>query len=365
MKRAKTSETFFMLTPDVRDRLLTAKLTAAEWRVWCYLASLDPFGDRGAKFIPAELMLACSIGKSSYFAIKAKFQKLGLFDFKEGLSRVFNLQRNSGTLESNSGTLESNSRTLESNSGILESKNPKPLQDKDSETPKTIQTIQTLQTVEEADEVDFISEPTVKAESPSIDSTELSPSKAPEVPEVLGSLLGDTGVFKNSDRVQLDSTELSPSNISKDIVDHLKRLKIPIDKKIRDAIEKYGESRARGAIHHIEATKETIRSKYGVFLYQISKQPEEKPPIQLSSEFLEWYQYARGEIVEDVVPELLPLDRYREPMVRLRERPQELIEWRRVASDNDTERSPFNLRTILEKFPLLKARLGGKKNDRQ
>ena len=59
--------TFFMLTPDVRDRLLETKLTAAEWRVWCYLVSLDPFGDRGAKFSPAELMLKCSIKKNNLF----------------------------------------------------------------------------------------------------------------------------------------------------------------------------------------------------------------------------------------------------------------------------------------------------------
>jgi hypothetical protein len=48
-----------MLTSNVRDKLLSAKLTAAEWCIWCYLVSLDPFGDRGAKYSPAELMLKC------------------------------------------------------------------------------------------------------------------------------------------------------------------------------------------------------------------------------------------------------------------------------------------------------------------
>jgi hypothetical protein len=84
--------TFFRLTPGVRDRLLEINLTAAEWRVWCYLVSLDPFGDRGTKFSPAELMLKCGIKKSTYFAAKAKFQKLGLFDFRDGVTKVFNLQ---------------------------------------------------------------------------------------------------------------------------------------------------------------------------------------------------------------------------------------------------------------------------------
>lgn len=80
-----------MLTPNVRDSLLEAKLTAAEWRIWCYLVSLDPFGDRGAKYSPAELMLKCGVKKTAYFKAKAKFQQLGLFDFKDGATKVYNL----------------------------------------------------------------------------------------------------------------------------------------------------------------------------------------------------------------------------------------------------------------------------------
>ncbi|MGB7275927.1 MAG: hypothetical protein WBC69_21745 [Geitlerinemataceae cyanobacterium] len=73
-------ESFFMLTPEIRDRLLTAKLTAAEWRIWCYLVSLDPFGDRGAKYQPAELMLQCGVKKSTYFAAISKLAERGLID---------------------------------------------------------------------------------------------------------------------------------------------------------------------------------------------------------------------------------------------------------------------------------------------
>jgi len=32
-----------LLTLFTRDKLLTANLTAAEWLLWTYLASLDPF----------------------------------------------------------------------------------------------------------------------------------------------------------------------------------------------------------------------------------------------------------------------------------------------------------------------------------
>ena len=91
-KHINKTESFFMLTPKVRDKLLEAKLTAAQWRIWSYLVSLDPFGDRGAKFCPAELMIKCGVKRSTYFAAKAKFQKLGLFDFRDGITKVFNLQ---------------------------------------------------------------------------------------------------------------------------------------------------------------------------------------------------------------------------------------------------------------------------------
>ncbi|PPS41937.1 hypothetical protein [Chroococcidiopsis sp. TS-821] len=178
-KPLRKTQQFFMLTPNVRDKLLDANLTAAEWRVWCYLVSLDPFGDRGAKFSPAELMLRCGIKKSTYFATKAKFQKLGLFDFKDGTTKVYNLQSHpvdteesdhsqqqqvieskileseskileseSKILESESKILESESKILESESKILENQRPKAAFSKDSSTPQTNQTytdfIQTL-----------------------------------------------------------------------------------------------------------------------------------------------------------------------------------------------------------------------------
>jgi hypothetical protein len=337
MKHAKNpaSETFFMLTPNVRDRLLTAKLTAAEWRVWCYLVSLDPFGDRGAKFIPAELMIACSIGKSSYFAIKAKFQKLGLFDFKDGISRVFNLQGESkilesGILESESGILESESGILESESGILESKSPKSLSCKGSKKPQTkdIQNIQTIQTVG-GEDANFQEKDAI-AKLPIPDP--ITPSK-------------------------ISDTLLEP--LTGALRSRLKELEIPIDKKIQQAIAQHGESKAWGAIRHIEATGETIRSKYAVFLHQLPLQPEEKLKKGLTPEFLEWYTYARGETVEDIPPDDLPLDRYGEPLVRLKSRPQDLIEWRRARSGEDlTPCSGEALRSMLDRFPGLRAKLG-------
>ncbi|GAB4547722.1 MAG: hypothetical protein Tsb0014_42430 [Pleurocapsa sp.] len=156
MKRQPSQETtFFRLTPGVRDRLLEINLTAAEWRIWCYLVSLDPFGDRGAKFVPAELMLKCSIKKTTYFSAKAKFQKLGLFDFRDGVTKVVNLQTSleqttsgdsqqavtieSEISESEFGNSESHSEISESEFGNSEYRSLKPIPSKASRTPQTIQ----------------------------------------------------------------------------------------------------------------------------------------------------------------------------------------------------------------------------------
>ncbi len=157
MKRQSLQETtFFRLTPSVRDRLLEINLTAAEWRIWCYLVSLDPFGDRGAKFIPAELMLKCKIKKTTYFSAKAKFQKLGLFDFRDGVTKVVNLQTSlistasahsqqaeiieSEISESEFGNSESHSEISESEFGNSESRSLKPIPCKASKTTQTLQT---------------------------------------------------------------------------------------------------------------------------------------------------------------------------------------------------------------------------------
>jgi hypothetical protein len=127
--------TFFMLTPGVRDRLMEINLTAAEWRMWCYLVSLDPFGDRGAKFSPAELMLKCQIKKTTYFSAKAKFQKLGLFDFRDGVTKVVNLQT---SLVQTASEHPLPAKIIESEISDNQSLKPKP--SNVSKPPQTLQT---------------------------------------------------------------------------------------------------------------------------------------------------------------------------------------------------------------------------------
>jgi hypothetical protein len=184
--RNRAKDTYFRLTPVVRDKLLESKLTAAEWRIWSYLVSLDPFGDRGAKFSPAELMLKCAVKKSTYFAAKAKFQKLGLFDFSDGVTKVFNLQgflnhseisecsqqeplieseiseSHSKISEFESKISEFESKISESHSKISEFQSSKPLPEKNYGSPQTLQTytdfIQTLSEGERENFLNFVKE---------------------------------------------------------------------------------------------------------------------------------------------------------------------------------------------------------------
>ncbi|OKH10815.1 hypothetical protein NIES593_22715 [Hydrococcus rivularis NIES-593] len=315
--RNRAKDTYFRLTPTVRDKLLESKLTAAEWRIWCYLISLDPFGDRGAKFSPAELMLKCAVKKSTYFAAKAKFQKLSLFDFQDGVTKVVNLQGfsnqskisecsqqeqliESKISESDSKILEFKSEISESNSRISECQKLKPLLDKDSTTLQTLQTVQTFQTKEEEGEKIF----------------EKGSKQAKE--------------------------KVTNSKLPENLINKLEELEIPLDGTVRKAIASHHISQVYGAAAHVEKTWDTVKNPKSVFLYQLPKQPIEKLPQSLSSEFLDWYaQASSDEIVEDLPPEYLSRDRNNEPLVRLKQldpitgAPYRLVEWRRVQAEPD------------------------------
>jgi hypothetical protein len=82
----------FPVTNKQLGELFTLDFTAAEWRLYLYLVTLDPFGDSGAKYNAEEAMLFCKIKRSTYFVAKAKFVELGLFEFIDGVTKVRNLK---------------------------------------------------------------------------------------------------------------------------------------------------------------------------------------------------------------------------------------------------------------------------------
>jgi hypothetical protein len=95
------------------EQLRQADLTAAEWRLWSYLTTLDSFGD-GANFDQQEAICHCGFSKSTYFTARTKLQKLG-FDFTRKSGKVFNLngaRRTSKFSDSQSEQLDSQSEQL-------------------------------------------------------------------------------------------------------------------------------------------------------------------------------------------------------------------------------------------------------------
>lgn len=72
MKEA-SREKFYLVTLSTFERLRDANLTAAEWRLWMYLALQE-----GNELTSAEIMEQCQMSKSKYHLAKAKFKELGL-----------------------------------------------------------------------------------------------------------------------------------------------------------------------------------------------------------------------------------------------------------------------------------------------
>jgi DNA-binding transcriptional ArsR family regulator len=304
---------------------LASLLTEAEIVIYLYLMAANPFGDRFQEFDTSVIAENLGVARRTVQRTLKKLESLGLIELE---IKSFRYRKNTEELDDpriakRQEDRQGDPRIALATVGSPErqqdrQEEPEPLQDKDSETSKTIKTIKTSQTA--TDEV------------------------------------GDD-IFSKK--------KLTPSKISQEIIDRLTELDIPINKKIEEAIEKYGECQAIRAINHIKETAGTIKSKYAVFIYQISQIQGNSSNKELPKEFVEWYQYARGEITEDIPAELLPLDRHGEPLIRMRSRPGELIEWQRAKSgESFTRCTREELKASLEKIApdfANKLRKGGKK----
>lgn len=79
----RTHKIYYALTPAIAQELRHAEpaLTAAEWRLWSLLVTLDAFGDR-YQDLPdlLEIMQECDLKKSTFYVALAKFEELKLFD---------------------------------------------------------------------------------------------------------------------------------------------------------------------------------------------------------------------------------------------------------------------------------------------
>ena len=174
----KINEKFYPLTPEVAKKLRDAKLTAAEWRIWSYLAEIEPWGDRYSDLDPFTVMQACDVSKATVYRAIAKFQELELFDFQDkgfsvknqyGISKLKQQSDHTGIPkaeevperlredylknETSVSEMRQDSQICESSlknetsvsemrqdSQICEKQTLEPLPDKKSDSPQTIQT---------------------------------------------------------------------------------------------------------------------------------------------------------------------------------------------------------------------------------
>jgi hypothetical protein len=157
--------TFFKFTQEAAEKLIKMNLTAAEWKVWCFLVTSVPYGDSYKK-LPStlEILSKCNVGKSTFYRAIAKLQEAEIFDFQEDGFSARNLSAvsspRSGTTFPDLGQLSQNgensagSGTTFPDLGQLsqngENQAPKPAPRKEPTLPQTIKTIQTNKTSSEA-----------------------------------------------------------------------------------------------------------------------------------------------------------------------------------------------------------------------
>jgi len=70
------------------DQLIEARLTAAEYRLYLYLAKIDPDGESGHLLEPKEIVEHLGINRDTFFVGVSKLKELGLYDYKARVSEL-------------------------------------------------------------------------------------------------------------------------------------------------------------------------------------------------------------------------------------------------------------------------------------
>lgn len=331
---------FYPLQKAELIALKSAKLINNAAFVHLALRYENPFCDRPIEILPKEFALRWGLPESSIYEAIGKLKKLGVLLVKAGKvviewvkvavpTWVIDPQTEGDWDRSES--LRDDRTNSEIPEFILRSQNPfrdprnlseisenqgaEPLPSDDSSFLQTLQTIQTHQTQLESEDTDRIqSEEGVGMESeiiefpvPTTESLSNNNSREASTPSV-------EPIRTHSDR------PVPPPDIPQDLIEKLEELHIPLDGQVRSQIASHHLSQAYGAAAHVSNTLDTIKNPRAVFLYQLPKQPVEKAPPGLSTEFLSWYEQASAlQIVEDVEPQHLPRDYRHEPLVRLKQ----------------------------------------------
>lgn len=304
MTHSKIQGKFYALQEDQLKEMKQAGLINNTAYVLLGLRVENPFGDKPIKLIVEDFAARWQLPVVSVYKALARLKQKGQINIETGTLMIsFNIDSNYQSGESII-KIDNELSELIIDYQIGKNEDSKPLPDKEPDSPQIIQTKHTPQTAVDGGDED-------------------------QIPEA--------------------------------ILNRVRKLGIYLDAKIKQAIVNSTRSQVEKALTHIETTAQSIRSKYGVFLYQLSLKEENSAGDvfrNFPEGFLNWYNSHRGELLVDIDPEYLPRDRYGEPQVRLKSRPNDLIEWRRVNSGEEEENS-LSLRESLERIaPCLKARLG-------
>ena len=162
---------------------------------------------------------------------------------------------------------------------------------------------------------------------------------------------------------------LNPWNESKfpeipdDLYNKLKKLEIPLDRQVREAITTYDLSQAYGAAAHVEKSWESIKNPRSIFLYQLPRQSKKRTQPtngrkqKLDAEFLAWYETAIADgTVQDISPEQLSRDGHNQPLVRLNRpdpitgAPYQIEPWQRVRDSEIDYATPEQMKDFFDEM---------------
>jgi hypothetical protein len=105
---------FFKTSREMSKILINSGLTAAEWRIWCYLSDIDPFGDEYVELPPmVDILNECGISDRTFYRAIAKF-KGTFFDFQYDKAYIRNLHNNF-VADKNGSTTDKNGSTTDRN----------------------------------------------------------------------------------------------------------------------------------------------------------------------------------------------------------------------------------------------------------
>jgi hypothetical protein len=297
---------FFPFTQETYQKLKEAKLTAAEWRLWAYLVTLIPFGDR-YQDLPDTLTILeeCEIGKSTFWTALAKLQDFGFFDFQDKGFSARNLIYPSVEIEQKTANFAESKKLdncpknwtpvqeIGQPSEKLDSRSPEPLQDKVGDRSQTLKNIQTSQIAEGEEKI--FSDPDFSQQN---GNKPIKPEEAVEIcTNIIKKQIETTTEEAEKEEKKIDSKvgvkgnfsarQVSPNKISENSIDsgnseniekHRQKLEsLGIEwRRVKTAIARAHESQILGAIAHVEANWEEIKDPSAVFLYQMPKQKIEQ-----------------------------------------------------------------------------------------